>query len=53
MKVLSPIKEKLLNLPPKNLDYSLICTYYFDMPRNDTEICWYLKRAIQDLIDTN
>ncbi|XP_019252806.1 PREDICTED: uncharacterized protein LOC109231613 [Nicotiana attenuata] len=51
--VLRPIELKLPNPPPKNLDYSLRCAYCSDAPGNDTEKCWHLKSAIQELIDTN
>ncbi|KAG5611158.1 hypothetical protein H5410_022439 [Solanum commersonii] len=40
------------NPPPRNLDYSQHCAYYSDAPRHNIERCWYLKKAIQDLIDT-
>ncbi|KAK4706827.1 hypothetical protein R3W88_033623 [Solanum pinnatisectum] len=43
----------MLNPPPRNLDYSQRCAYYSDGPRYNIERCWYLKRAIQDLIDTH
>ncbi|XP_070040387.1 uncharacterized protein [Nicotiana tomentosiformis] len=51
--VLRPIEPKTPNPSPRNLDYSLRCTYCSDAPRHDTEKCWHLKRAIQELIDTN
>ncbi|XP_070017180.1 uncharacterized protein [Nicotiana sylvestris] len=51
--VLRPIESKIPNPPPKNLDYSLRCAYCSDAPRHDTEKSWHLKRAIQELIDTN
>lgn len=51
--VLRPIESKLPNPPPRNLDYSLRCAYCSDTPGHDTEKCWHLKRAIQELIDTN
>ncbi|XP_070054563.1 uncharacterized protein [Nicotiana tomentosiformis] len=51
--VLRPIEPKTPNTPPRNLDYSLRCAYCSDSPMHDTEKCWYLKRAIQELIDTN
>ncbi|XP_019237034.1 PREDICTED: uncharacterized protein LOC109217261 [Nicotiana attenuata] len=51
--VLRPIESKLPNPPPKNLDYSLRCAYCSDAPGHDTEKCWHLKSAIQELIDTN
>ena len=52
MNVLNPIERRIPNPPPKNLDYSRRCEYYFDAPVHDTEKCWYLKRAIQELINT-
>ncbi|XP_070056046.1 uncharacterized protein [Nicotiana tomentosiformis] len=51
--VLRPIEPKVPNPPPRNLDYSLRCAYCSDAPGHDTEKCWHLKRAIQELIDTN
>nr|XP_009612172.1 uncharacterized protein LOC104105536 [Nicotiana tomentosiformis] len=51
--VLRPIEPKIRNPPPRNLDYSLRYAYYSDAPGQDTEKCWHLKRAIQELIDTN
>ncbi|XP_070049903.1 uncharacterized protein [Nicotiana tomentosiformis] len=51
--VLRPIEPKIPNPPPRNLDYSLRCTYCSDAPGHDTEKCWHLKRAIQELIDKN
>ncbi|XP_070045058.1 uncharacterized protein [Nicotiana tomentosiformis] len=51
--VLRPIEPKIPNPPPRNLDYSLRCAYCSDAPGNDIEKCWHLKRAIQELIDTN
>nr|XP_016474738.1 PREDICTED: uncharacterized protein LOC107796470 [Nicotiana tabacum] len=51
--VLRPIEPKIPNPPPKNLDYSLRCAYCSDAPGHDTEKCWHLKRAIQELIDIN
>nr|XP_016514499.1 PREDICTED: pollen-specific leucine-rich repeat extensin-like protein 2 [Nicotiana tabacum] len=50
---LRPIEPKVLNPPPRNLDYSLRCAYCFNAPGHDTEKCWHLKRAIEELIDTN
>ncbi|XP_019229450.1 PREDICTED: uncharacterized protein LOC109210482 [Nicotiana attenuata] len=41
------------NPPPKNLDYSVSCGYCSGTPGHDTEKCWHLKNAIQELIDTN
>ncbi|XP_019239208.1 PREDICTED: uncharacterized protein LOC109219223 [Nicotiana attenuata] len=51
--VLRPIESKIPNPPPKNLDYSLRCAYCSDAPGHDIEKCWHLKRAIQEIIDTN
>jgi len=51
--VLRPIEPKTPNPPPRNLDYSRRCAYCSDVPGHDTEKCWHLKRAIQELIDTN
>ncbi|XP_070049699.1 uncharacterized protein [Nicotiana tomentosiformis] len=51
--VLRPIEPKIPNPSPRNLDYSLRCAYCSDAPGHDTEKCWHLKRAIQELIDTN
>ncbi|XP_070048920.1 uncharacterized protein [Nicotiana tomentosiformis] len=51
--VLRPIEPKIPNPPPRNLDYSLRCAYCSNAPGHDTEKCWHLKRAIQELIDTN
>ncbi|XP_070001976.1 uncharacterized protein [Nicotiana sylvestris] len=51
--VLRPIESKIPNPPPKNPDYSLRRAYCSDAPRHDIEKCWHLKRAIQELIDTN
>ncbi|XP_019259297.1 PREDICTED: uncharacterized protein LOC109237444 [Nicotiana attenuata] len=51
--MLRPIESKLPNPPPKNLDYSLRCEYCSGTPGHDTEKCWHLKNAIQELIDTN
>ncbi|XP_070043007.1 uncharacterized protein [Nicotiana tomentosiformis] len=51
--VLRPIEPKTTNPPPRNLDYYLRCAYCSDAPGHDTEKCWHLKRAIQELIDTN
>ncbi|KAH0686158.1 hypothetical protein KY289_016921 [Solanum tuberosum] len=41
------------NPPPRNLDYSQHCTYCSDAPGHNIERCWYLKKAIQNLIDTH
>ncbi|XP_070003895.1 uncharacterized protein [Nicotiana sylvestris] len=51
--MLRPIESKLPNLPPKNLDYSLSYAYCSGNSGHDTEKCWHLKNAIQELIDTN
>ncbi|XP_019252898.1 PREDICTED: uncharacterized protein LOC109231713 [Nicotiana attenuata] len=51
--VLRPIESKLPNPSPKNLDYSLKCSYCSDALGYDTEKCWHLKSSIQELIDTN
>ncbi|XP_019228239.1 PREDICTED: uncharacterized protein LOC109209431 [Nicotiana attenuata] len=51
--MLRPIESKLPNPPPKNLDYSVSCEYCSGTPGHDTEKCWHLKCAIQELIDTN
>ncbi|XP_019258474.1 PREDICTED: uncharacterized protein LOC109236720 [Nicotiana attenuata] len=51
--MLRPIKSKLPNMPPKNLDYSVSCEYCSGTPGHDTEKSWNLKNAIQELIDTN
>ncbi|XP_075097837.1 uncharacterized protein LOC142175158 [Nicotiana tabacum] len=51
--VLRPVESKIPNPPPKNLDYSLRCAYCSDAPGHDIEKCWHLKRATQELIDTN
>ncbi|XP_075110711.1 uncharacterized protein LOC142181590 [Nicotiana tabacum] len=48
-----PIQSKLPNPPPKNLDYTISCEYYSGTPGHDTEKCWHLKSAIQELIDIN
>ena len=53
LKVLSPIQGRLSNPLLRNLDYSLSYAYCFDMPGHDIEKCWYLKRVVQDLINTN
>ncbi|XP_060179392.1 uncharacterized protein LOC132609432 [Lycium barbarum] len=52
LNVLSPIEGRIPNPPPKNLDYSQRCAYCSDTPGHNIEKCWYLKKAIQDLIDT-
>ncbi|XP_019232715.1 PREDICTED: uncharacterized protein LOC109213380, partial [Nicotiana attenuata] len=51
--MLRPIESKLLNPPPSYLDYSVSCEYCSGAPGHDTEKCWQLKNAIQELIDTN
>jgi len=51
--MLRPIQSKLPNPPPKNLDYTISCEYCSGAPGHDTEKCWHLKNAIQELIDTN
>ncbi|XP_075105429.1 uncharacterized protein LOC107831209 [Nicotiana tabacum] len=51
--LLSPVEPKLPNPLPKNLDHSVSCEYCLGAPGHDTEKCWKLKTAIQDLIDTN
>ncbi|KAG5599646.1 hypothetical protein H5410_031016 [Solanum commersonii] len=53
LNVLSPIEIKMLNPLLRNLDYSQHCAYCFDAPRHNIDRCWYLERAIQDLIDTH
>nr|XP_016467795.1 PREDICTED: uncharacterized protein LOC107790387 [Nicotiana tabacum] len=53
LNMLRPIESKLPNPPPKNLDYSVSCEYCSGTPGHDTEKCWHLKNAIQELIDTN
>ncbi|XP_015075903.1 uncharacterized protein LOC107020089 [Solanum pennellii] len=53
LNVLSPIERKMSNPPPRNLDYSQHCAYCSNAPGHNIERCWYLKRAIQDLIDSN
>ncbi|XP_070015365.1 uncharacterized protein [Nicotiana sylvestris] len=51
--MLSPIKQKLPNHLPRNLDHSVNCEYCSGAPGHDTEKCWQLKTTIQELIDTN
>ncbi|XP_015161559.1 uncharacterized protein [Solanum tuberosum] len=41
------------NPSPRNLDYSQHYANYSDAPGHNIERCWYLKRPIQDLIDTH
>ncbi|XP_070002508.1 uncharacterized protein [Nicotiana sylvestris] len=47
------IDSKLPNPPQKNLDYPISCEYCSGTHGHDTEKCWNLKNAIQELIDTN
>ncbi|XP_019262922.1 PREDICTED: uncharacterized protein LOC109240708 [Nicotiana attenuata] len=51
--MLNPIEPKLPNPPPRNLDHSVSCEYCSGAPGHDTEKCWKLKTAIQELIDTH
>ncbi|XP_070026042.1 uncharacterized protein [Nicotiana sylvestris] len=51
--VLRPIESKIPNPHPMNLDYSLRCAYCSNASGHDIKKCWHLKRAIQELIDTN
>ncbi|XP_070011142.1 uncharacterized protein [Nicotiana sylvestris] len=51
--MLNPIKPKLPNPPPRNLDRSMSCEYCSGALGHDTEKCWQLKTAIQELIDTH
>ncbi|XP_070025064.1 uncharacterized protein [Nicotiana sylvestris] len=51
--MLRPIQSKLPNPPPKNLNYTVRCEYCSSTLGHDTEKCWHLKSAIQELIDTN
>ncbi|XP_070015856.1 uncharacterized protein [Nicotiana sylvestris] len=51
--MLRPIESKLPNPPPKNLYYSVSCEYCSGTPAHNTEKCWHLKNAIQELIYTN
>ncbi|XP_070018299.1 uncharacterized protein [Nicotiana sylvestris] len=48
-----PIESKLPNPLPRNLDYSVSCEYCSGAMGHDTEKCWHLKNAIQELINTN
>nr|XP_016490600.1 PREDICTED: uncharacterized protein LOC107810352 [Nicotiana tabacum] len=50
---LRSIEAKLPNPLPKNLDYSVSCEYCSGAPGHDTEKCWHLKNAIQELIDSH
>ncbi|XP_016555461.2 uncharacterized protein LOC107854994 [Capsicum annuum] len=52
MNVLNPIERRIPNPPPKNLDYSRRCEYCSDAPGHNTKKYWYLKIAIQELINT-
>ncbi|XP_070024841.1 uncharacterized protein [Nicotiana sylvestris] len=38
---------------PRNLDRSVSCEYCSGAPGHDTEKCWKLKIAVQELIDTH
>ncbi|XP_070005955.1 uncharacterized protein [Nicotiana sylvestris] len=49
--MLTPVEPKTPNLPPRNLDHSVSCEYCSGMPGYDTEKCWRLKNAVQELID--
>ncbi|XP_019231752.1 PREDICTED: uncharacterized protein LOC109212557 [Nicotiana attenuata] len=51
--MLNPIEAKLPNPPPRNLDHSVSCEYCSGAPGHDTEKCWKLKTAVQELIDTH
>ncbi|XP_070008046.1 uncharacterized protein [Nicotiana sylvestris] len=51
--LLSPVETKLPNPLPGNLNHSVSCEYCSGAPGHDTEKCWKLKTAIQDLIETN
>ena len=53
LNVLSPIERKMSNHPPINLDDSQHYEYCSNAPGHNIERCWYLKRVIQDLIDSN
>nr|XP_025884532.1 uncharacterized protein LOC112940501 [Solanum lycopersicum] len=53
LNALSPIERKMSNPLPRNLDYSQHCAYYFNARGHNIERCWYLKRDIQDLVDSN
>ncbi|XP_070005998.1 uncharacterized protein [Nicotiana sylvestris] len=51
--LLNPVETKLPNPLPGNLNHSVSCEYCSGTPGHDTEKCWKLKTAIQDLIDAN
>ena len=51
--LLNPVEPRLPNPLPQNMDHSVRCEYCSGAPGHDTEKCWRLKHAIQDLIDTN
>ncbi|XP_070026576.1 uncharacterized protein [Nicotiana sylvestris] len=51
--LLSPVEAKLPSPLPRNLNHSMSYEYCSGAPGHDTEKCWRLKTAIQDLIDTN
>ncbi|XP_019239571.1 PREDICTED: uncharacterized protein LOC109219564 [Nicotiana attenuata] len=46
-------RVKIAKSSPKNLDYSVSCEFSSGAPGHDTEKCWHLKNAIQELIDAN
>ncbi|XP_070004127.1 uncharacterized protein [Nicotiana sylvestris] len=43
--------EATPNPPPRNLDHSVSCEYCSRISGHDTEKCWKLKNAVQELID--
>ncbi|XP_070028941.1 uncharacterized protein [Nicotiana sylvestris] len=51
--MLNPIEPTLSNPPSRNLDHSVSCEYCSGATGHDTEKCWHLKTAIQELIDTH
>jgi len=51
--MLNPIEPKMPNPPPRNIDHSVSCEYCSGAPGHDTEKCWKLKTAMQELIDTH
>ncbi|XP_070002424.1 uncharacterized protein [Nicotiana sylvestris] len=51
--MLSTVEPKMPNPPPRNLDHSVSCEYCSGAPGHDTEKCWKLKTAMQELIDTH